>query len=260
MPAIILMCCLLLIGCQTSNRIESNSSCAQKNGDVFECLKYQLKEHRLPDSDQLEPLSYCQFIALKQSGAISHDQEDQLIDYAYANGNPVIFRRAQMPVQSNRYSLNFLWVHKKQPIDGHLMGANFQDLRNHLMHPFEGWQSMQPEADCNFWYDGDWVSNAAIERTKSILLSEGFDLTKLKFRDLHDIKLIDDNPELFKDTIPVSFRTDLGKASIVDHMLTTDPLPYVVIIDDDVAPITRAQLFDQRTMANLDSNGYDFGS
>lgn len=218
----------------------------------------QLKK-RIENFD--EPISYCQFLDLQTEGKINQRQADELINFAYGHYNPVLYRPAAMAIAPEQYSLNLLWLSPTAVDENYpITGKEEKQLQENILKPLSDWQSKQPEANINFWYDGTMVKKGSVERTKTSLRQIGFDLEKLTFRNLRDTLAVQSNPDLFVESIPVYFRVDLAKAIIIDHVFKVDKVPYVATIDADVAAITRGQFFDKRTLEALNSHGYIFGT
>jgi hypothetical protein len=133
--------CTLIGGCHQDTVASTHvppSSIVTKN------LVEQLKK-RIENFD--EPISYCQFMDLQIKNQINQQQADQLVDFAYAHDNPVLFRTAAKIIASERYSLNFVWlspsmVEEQYPITGN----DEERLQKNILRPLSDWQSKQPEA------------------------------------------------------------------------------------------------------------------
>lgn len=84
-------------------------SCPQeaiKNNDaLIEKLKYQIEHHRLPNSSELQPLSYCHFLELKNTHSITLEQSGELIAFAAAHYNPILFEPAKEQISPEAYSV-----------------------------------------------------------------------------------------------------------------------------------------------------------
>jgi|GEM_PF-1820952 len=263
---LILVALFLVIGCaspkvgEESKHYEKEFPCARSAKGVVPCLKYQIEHHKLPDTNELNPLSYCDFVKLKKNAVLNDEQANELIDFAYVNENPILFRKAKSVIATDNYSLNFLWIHaKKLAGSGHLMGSNDEQLQKHVIGPLSDWREKQPLAKINFWYDGDLVSESAIESTKMVCETRGLRILNLQFRNIREIPLITGNTNLFAEQIPIYFRVDLAKAMISDHVMRYDHVSYPVQIDSDVIGITKGQLFDQKVSHYLSQLGYIFG-
>lgn len=208
-----------------------------------------------------EPLSYCQFIAMRDNGSITIKEAEQLIDYAYTHNNPILFKPAAENIASTQYSLNFLWL-SAEIVDKRdlLTGSDKAQFERNLITPLLDWQKKIPQTMINYWYDGTMVKNESIQHSKDYLQYSGINTNFVRFRNIRDIKTIQNNAELFTTNIPIYFKIDLTKAVIADSILTIDKIPYVATIDNDVAAITKEQLFDQRTLDATIKYGYIFGT
>jgi hypothetical protein len=240
------------------NRPKTKPFCAKKlPSEIINCLKNQISSHKP------EPISYIDFLTIIDEGLMTEDEAIALIKYGYEQevGNPILFLRAKELVAPKQYSLNFLWIHKN-PISesGHLMGSDEQQLNRHVINPLKDWQSKQPDAYINFWYDGLLLDSSHIEETKKRLQHSNLDLKMIRFRDIRDINYVTQNTQLFTTTTPIYFRVDLAKAVIADYVLRIDKLPFVINIDSDIVAVARDQLFDYPTLTALNNIGYAFGT
>lgn len=255
--------CLILAGCrQESARPETSHTTPIKIPESVPGTKtvliQQLKQ-RIENFN--DPLSYCEFLNLQTKGQINQSEANELIDFAYGNNNPVLFKTAETTIAPGHYSLNFLWlsstpVSEKDP----LTGSDEERFQKNILKPMSDWQSKQPDAYINFWYDGNLVKAGSLNLTMARLQQSGINLTRLRFRNVRDIAAVKSNQELFAENISLYFRVDLAKAVIIDHVLRIDKVPYVATIDTDVVAITLKQLFDQRTLDALNTHGYIFGT
>lgn len=215
-------------------------------------------KNRIENFDNV--LSYCEFKKLQAEGFINEDQADELIDHAYANNNPILFKEASKKIAAQNYSLNFLWlstlrVDKTSP----LTGDNEEQFQKHLLLPLKDWQQKQPEQVLNFWYDGNLTEASSLILSEKKLVQAGVNMDKVRLRNIRDIPIVKTHSALFAEAIPIYFKVDLAKAAIADYVLSIDKVPYVATIDSDVAAITNKQLFDQRTLDALKLHGYIFG-
>jgi hypothetical protein len=233
--------------------------CAQKSqSEIYNCLKDQIASHKP------EPLSYIDLLSLINESLITKEEAIKLIIYGYNEagfGNPLLFLKASESVAPKEYSLNFLWIHKNLLSEpGHIMGSDDQQLNKHVISPLKDWQSKQPEAYINFWFDGHLVNSTHVQKTRDLLQTSGLDLKQIRLRDIRDIPSVNQESRLFDTDIPIYFRVDLAKALIADHVLRNDKLPFVVNADSNVVAIVRSQLFDYPTLMALKNIGYSFGT
>jgi len=219
------------------------------------------------------PISYAEFVHYQEQGVISKDEAEELTNHAYTKGNPILFHRADEEVGGESYCLNFLWINARPRFCGkigcHLMGEDDALFKEKILNPILDWQSKQPLANINFWYDDDMIydvhymkdTSLIMEVTLNKLQEEGVCLDKLTFMNIRHIKEICENERLFSDIIPVYFRVDLAKVLTAQFIMThSEDIEYVVNCDSDIVAVTREQLFDHKTMWELKEVGYAFGS
>lgn len=242
------------------------TNCPIASMTLVECLQFQIKNHRTPvdTQDIFQPLSYCELMKFKKTGDLTATDVDELITYAQRNSNPILFKpvaEEQLP-RPEEYSLNFLWINRnKMTVPGHIIGENHDLLKQKIIDPVKDWQTMQPEALINIWYDGKMLidEEEAVVKTRKILAAHQIDISKVYFKNLRIIPLVQNNENLFDENREVYLRVDLAKAFIADYVLQTDNLKYAVNIDSDIVGITRQQLFDAKTMEQLRDLGYVMG-
>lgn len=238
------------------------AGCPVPGMTLFECLKFQIENHRLPkEGDQIfNPISYCEFDLFKKSGEVTALEADNLITYAYRAGNPTLFRAPQEAISPDLYSLNFLWIHKdaRSSGRGHFMGEKDELLESEIINPILEWQSKQPKAKINYWYDGKFIEKQQLEITADLLAKKNVILENVLFRDIRSIPLVADNPDLFDEKVAIYFRVDVAKALIGYHVL--NETKYAVNVDTDVAAIVNEQLFDEKTIFDLENFGFVMGA
>jgi hypothetical protein len=240
----------------------SYAGCPVAGMDLIECLEYQIKYHKLPNHTEFQPLSFCELVKLYEEKRINDEQARNLINLGLREAaNPILFYDAKREIPFDSYSLNLLWIHaQKQKEEGHFFGQNEEKLERNLIFPIVDWQTKQPEALINFWYDGEMVDDSMIKQTNESLENHKIDIRNVRLRNIREIKLVKENPRLFDSEIPIYFRVDLAKAIIADDVMRSDLLPYAIVMDNDVVAITRRQLFDDKTLDELDNLGYAFGT
>jgi hypothetical protein len=259
-----LLTAILLCALAISPNLVAN--CPVASMPLTECLQFHIKNHRAPNdaTDAFKPLSYCEFMKFKDNGDLKASEVDELITFAQQNGNPVLFKpvdELQLP-KPEQYSLNFLWINKnKVTVPGHIIGQNHDLLKDKIIEPVKDWQTKQPEAWINIWYDGNMLvdEDEAIKNTIKILINNQIDVTKISLKNLRSIPLVQNNKNLFDEAREVYLRVDLAKAFIADYVLQKENLLYAVNIDSDIVSITRQQLFDTKTMEQLNDMGYVMG-
>lgn len=234
--------------------------CPINGWKLFNCLMFVSRNNQLP-KEEFSPLSYCDLEKLyNDKNGITKKQRNDIIKESYYAGNPVLFINSKKIIKDSDYSLNFLWINdKKLENEKHLLGQNEILLKQHVLDPIMDWRYKQPNAYINFWYDGNMVSEEALENTKQILNTK-VSLERIKFRNIRDIPLVQQNSRLYGENNPVYFRVDLSKAIIADYLMNTENITYSVNIDADIVAITKEHLFDKKTIDELEDLGYAFGS
>lgn len=137
---------------------------------------------------------------------------------------------------------------------------NWKKIKKSFAYRISKWADANPGAQINLWYDSALVTQKAqqksFEMMKSISESRG---VNLKLKDIRQLPNI--GGEIGNALHPgtqVYYRVDLLKALIADHMISSseESAKYCVISDIDVKPMTPQQMFDQRTLDYLSTNGY----
>ncbi len=139
---------------------------------------------------------------------------------------------------------------------------NWEKIKRSVTYRISRWADMHPNAQINMWYDSALVTQRAQQNTsammRSISQSRG---VNLRLRDIRQLPLCRD--EIASSLHPgtqLYYRVDISKASIADYMISApqERAKYCVVSDIDIAPMAPAQIFDQRTVDYLSSNGYVF--
>lgn len=232
-----------------------------KQTQGIDTLKKRIARFTVFEKDMsVEPLSYREFKSLRDQKHISSDQAKELIDYAEEIGNPILFRESDKVVDFKDYSINLLWIHEKNVTKkGHLFGNDDKSLTERVISPIKDWNTKQPQAFINFWYDPNRLPDApnAIEETHKHLQASEINLNTIVFKSIRGLKIVQDNPNLFIEKVPIYFRVDFSKILIGDHMMCNNN-KYVVNVDCDIAAVNRAQLFNARSLMLLEELGYVF--
>jgi hypothetical protein len=246
---------------------EEVQSTSSNNGQLLENLKARIITNHIKLN--LNPLSYEEFIDLVKTKKITSKQAEELIDLAYLEENPLLYRMAKTKVMPDEYSINFMWIHKdNQDYDEkcHLLGKNINSLFTNVLYPIVNWTSKQPEAHINFWYDSKRIGNKSstiIQNTLQEIGKFGVSTNNVKFCDIRILDVVKNHPtsKFFEKEIVVYFRVDFLKALIANHELTkNNQMKYVVTSDSDMGAICVEQLFDEKTLRQLDEIGYTAGS
>jgi hypothetical protein len=261
----IMIVCMMVVATSISLGMEHDHKADERT--LLDNLKYQIGSHRVFGGDgTFQPLSYREFVRLQETGAITPQQTGQLIKYAECCSNPILFAVSDKSIDFSSYSLNFLWLHKEpllSPPLSHLMGDDERQFQKQIFEPIFDWQSKQPGANINFWYDsymivGDVVN--VIDTTKEKLKQMGIILDNLNFRDIRTISIVNSHAHLFKESVEIYFRVDFAKILIADHIMRHEDVQYPITIDGDVVAVSREQLFAESTLERLNNLGCIFGA
>lgn len=244
------------------NQNPPEPSCPVAAMTLQECLQTHIKTHKVPATDKIRPLSYCQFREFENRGALSKQEADALVVFAQKNKNPILFS----PIPSTNlpdfkdYTLNFLWINSERATSPGFITNNPALLQVKIIDPVKDWQTKQPLALINIWYDGQTLvaPKKAVKATREKLAGEGVNTSKITFLDIRDIQIVKNHPQFLDQFQPVFFRVDFAKAITADHLMRQGQL-FTVNIDSDIAGITREQMFDEKTMRQLTDFGYSFG-
>lgn len=138
----------------------------------------------------------------------------------------------------------------------------WHDTKKSFTYRISQWADINPNAQINLWYDSALVTAKAQQKTFEMMraISESRRVN-LQLKDIRRLPNIEGEIEhsLHPGT-PLYYRVDILKALIADHMIGSpeEGSKYCIVSDIDVEPMTPDQLFDQRTLGYLSSNGYVF--
>lgn len=139
---------------------------------------------------------------------------------------------------------------------------NWKQIKKSFTYRISRWADVNPNAQINLWYDSALVTQKAQQKTfemmGAISKSRG---VNLKLRDIRQLPIISD--EISNSLHPgtqVYYRVDIAKAWIAHYLISApeENAQYCVVCDIDVEPMSPQELFDQRTLDYLSSNGYVF--
>jgi hypothetical protein len=139
---------------------------------------------------------------------------------------------------------------------------DWRGLKKTFTYKITKWADLHPGAQINLWYDSALVTQKAQQKTfemmKNISQSRGVNLQLRDVRQLPSIK--GEIEHSLHPGTPVYYRVDLLKALIADHMISSpeETAKYCVVSDIDIEPMSKEQIFDQRTLDFLSSQGYVF--
>lgn len=139
---------------------------------------------------------------------------------------------------------------------------NWKKIKKSFIYRISRWADANPNAEINLWYDSALVTQKAQQKTfemvRGISQSRG---VNLKLKDVRQLPTLDgETRNSLHPGTQVYYRVDLLKALIADHMISSpkESAKYCVVSDVDVEPMAPQQIFDQRTLDYLSTNGYVF--
>lgn len=138
----------------------------------------------------------------------------------------------------NDYSINLMWINSTLDeihpfISNHL---SEEDFLKGCLNKAKAWKESNPDAEVNLWYDSHFVTPAALETTK-LLLQKKFQEDKsykINLRDIREIDMVANNPDVFTDFIPIYFRVDLMKFIICVDGIESEGKEAVIFSDLEV--------------------------
>lgn len=240
------------------------------NEDFIRHLKFSEKRNKKNLLVSIEGLSdfekmLWQVVVQKEKpedswiNSLSIDERKKLYKVAFDFNNPYVHEPADVPVAANAYSVNLMWINKsKIPSDQeYLMSEDFKDK---FIEPVSRWVEKSPGTPINIWIDSEMATPQAIQKSekalKKFLKNKSLDDSLVRFRDVRDCSVVQNNPTVFDAQMPIYFRVDLLRAIAADHILSTKESQYFVYGDLDMDPLSTQELFDKKTVTFLDDLGF----
>lgn len=154
-----------------------------------------------------------------------------------------------------QYSINLMWINKN-PCSDYLCVD--EEKTNAFMEYSSKWQTKNPLANVNIWYDESNCTKTAHE--KAIILLEKLkkenpQLQSMKIIPLGSIPFVKENPDLFSHQMPLYFRIDLLKLVICAYQASQPTNPFAIFTDAlSIKPIKKEKLFNSSDLENLNKN------
>lgn len=191
---------------------------------------------------------------------LSADQQHKLYEVAFIYANPYVYQPADQPVPPDHYSLNFMWINRsKMPPDERFLFGNEQEFTSKFIEPISKWAMANVGSSTNVWIDRELATAEAIDRSEAALQDalEGKPHAAVRFRDIRSIPVVSSFPNslLFDEKVPMFLRIDLVRAAVADHLVRTEEVQFPVSLDLDIEPLSGDELFNQRTVTDLDKTG-----
>lgn len=171
----------------------------------------------------------------------------------------------------NSYSINLMWINKTLNINQQFLSSaqNEEQLKKGLLLPAVKWAITNPTAEVNLWYDGEYATHQALQNTQNILnkLMQEQLIDNIKLKDVREISIVKNNPDVFSDQIPIYFRVDILKPIIIVHSIEDDNNDSAIFTDIKVGDfrdfddrMTKDELFKPSILKKLNSQGLIMGA
>lgn len=173
------------------------------------------------------------------------------------------------PMPPNKYSINLMWLNRTldtnqtyilPPSCGH--GSTADDCLSEVLE----WQQSNPDASVTLWFDSQYVTKEAINRTQEKLQNMG-SKNSIILRDIRDIPIVKNSPDAFSDNLPIYFRVDLMKFIICVHSIEEDKNQCAIFTDfliggvrqGNLKKMTKEELFSPAVLPGLEKYGLKAG-
>lgn len=202
----------------------------------------------------------------KEFSILPKEQQRVLYDAAFAYDNSFVQEPSDSTIKADQYSINLMWINKtRMPNEQEFLfgeGSTSKqrklDFNIRFVDPVSRWATANPGTPINIWVDGEMATSKAIERSKAALMDalDNTFQTTVHFRDVRSMEVVRSNPQVFSEKVPVYFRVDLLRAIAADFVLCNKETQFFVYGDIDMNPLSRQELFDKRTVNNLNDLGF----
>ena len=193
---------------------------------------------------------------LKKSGFFSTDKD-------------LSFHKKPTKEQLNKkhsYSINLMWINDKKDDSGDYVcsGKTKKEMNNQMVKQLEKWHSANPGTEINLWFDSQRTNEKAINNTKELLEEVGSKYL-VKLRDIREIPIVRDNPDLFSSKIPSYFLIDILKLIICVYEMETGKKDSAIYADQSIGEKvyygkTEKELYERAVLKKLYKFGMLFNS
>lgn len=166
-----------------------------------------------------------------------------------------------------QYSINSLWINrtlnkKNTFVTNH---KTQEEFINNVLEKISKWKKTNPNAEVNFWYDGEFVTAEQLSATRDVLklISDKDPEMNIQLKNIREIYFVRDNPDAFSDYIPLYTRVDLMKLVLCVNELEHKGMDATIFSDLDVGEWrenkdrpAKAELFSPEEMKTLSEFGY----
>lgn len=155
-----------------------------------------------------------------------------------------------------RYGINLLWCNRALNSTQPFLKEDSEEKERAILATSIEWAKINPDATITFWYDGHFTTNEAVQNTERLLLKMKTEanIPRVIIRDIHEISLVKNNPDIFSDQIPLYFRIDLLKFILLVHDAEQERQDYSIFTDVDITPIPKEMIFSLDILKLLNRN------
>lgn len=148
-----------------------------------------------------------------------------------------------------------------------------EDFTDLILSPVIKWAQANPSAEVNLWYDSATVNKQALKNTNEALRLEldkikakqNIEVENIQLRDIRTTLIVQDNPDIFTDQLPLYFRIDLLKLIIIVNSIENENFDAAIFSDLEVGDLrkkgdrmNKSELFDTQTLTLLNKYGASF--
>lgn len=154
-----------------------------------------------------------------------------------------------------QYSINLIWINRKlQTSQTYIYPSEVENDKKYF-NTIITWAKKNPDSTIHLWFDSRTTQPEAVKNTQAAFNEEvakfGKNIAKIELNNIRDLSIVKKNPDIFSENMPVYFRADLLRAVLAEEILRQNKTGCFVYTDFDVKPLTKAELFDKKTLENL---------
>jgi hypothetical protein len=173
-------------------------------------------------------------------------------------------KKYQTKLQDQKYNINLMWINANQQEEQEYIYPSCQDnaFGKEYLNKILSWARKNPAVILYIWFDSYVIKDTdkVISQTQHIIAQESqsisHNMAKIELRDIRDLPIVRNNPEIFSEKIPIYFRVDLLRNIITKELLEHEPTTRCVYADFDVQPMNETTLFDQNTVSILEKKHF----
>lgn len=149
------------------------------------------------------------------------------------------------------YSINLMWINKCLLEGQEFICPPEQPCVPRMLEWAK--ENQDQDAVVNFWFDSEKTSADAVKKTRALIDKESCkSIAPIVLRDVRELPEVKENTIVFSDQrVPVYYRADLLRAIAGHNILSQEEADYFVYADLDIAPLSKEELFDQKTKKDL---------